>query len=64
MLKVNVKDAGSIDKALKTLKNKVKKTKQNEILRERKEFVKDSVKRRTEMSRAKHRQSIQTKTER
>jgi len=42
MLIVEVKKDG-IEKALKTLKSKVIKTKQNKILFDRKEFVKKSV---------------------
>ena len=42
MLVVEVKKDG-IEKALKTLKSKVIKTKQNQILFERKEFTKKSV---------------------
>ena len=45
MLKVDVKKDG-IEKALKTLKSKVKQTKQNERLRDRKEYVKPSEERR------------------
>jgi len=42
MLKVEVKN-GKLEKALKILKNKVRNTKQNQELRERKEFTKKSV---------------------
>ena len=47
MLLVEVKK-GNIEKALKDLKGKVIRTKQNSMLFERKEFVKPSVKKRTE----------------
>jgi len=43
MLKVEIKPGESLDKALKILKSKVIKTKQNQILFERKEFTKKSV---------------------
>jgi len=51
MLKVEVKH-GKIDKALKVLKNKIRNTKQNQELRERKEFTKKSVKRRKQKMKA------------
>jgi ribosomal protein S21 len=48
MLIVELKNCGNnIEKALKTLKSKVIKTKQTQILFERREFVKDSVKNRS-----------------
>jgi small subunit ribosomal protein S21 len=56
MLKVRVKDSVSIDKAIKILKKKVKETKQNEILKDRKEFKKKSVKRRDEIKKAIYKQ--------
>jgi small subunit ribosomal protein S21 len=43
MLKVEIKPGESLDKALKILKSKVIKTKQNQILFERKQFTKKSV---------------------
>ena len=51
MLVVEVKKDG-IEKALKTLKSKVIKTKQNQILFDRKEFVKKSVVRRAQILKA------------
>jgi len=63
MLKVQVKDSVSIDRALKTLKKKVKETKQNEILRDRKEFKKKSVKKREEIKKAAFHQMIKTQRE-
>ena len=47
MLIIDVKKDG-IEKALKTLKSKVIKTKQNQFLYDRKEFIKKSAKRRQE----------------
>jgi len=49
MLIINVKDGGSIDQALKTLKNKVFKTQLIKELRERQTYEKPSVKRRKEI---------------
>jgi small subunit ribosomal protein S21 len=49
MLIINVKDGGSIDQALKTLKNKVFKTKLIRELRERQTYEKPSVQRRKEI---------------
>lgn len=43
---------GDIEKALKEYKNKVRSTKMMEELRDRKEFVKPSVKKRKEMQKA------------
>ena len=53
MLIVKVEGVG-IEKALKTLKRKWDRTKTLRELRERKEFVKKSVKRRTEINKAKY----------
>ena len=58
MLIVNVKEIGSIDRALKVLKKKFDKTKTIAELRERREFKKPSVKRRDEIKKAKYRQYI------
>jgi len=57
MLKVKV-DKKGIEKALKTLKGKVIKTKQNEKLRARQEYTKKSVKKREQMQKAKYVQSL------
>jgi small subunit ribosomal protein S21 len=57
MLIVQVKKDG-IEKALKTLKSKVIKTKQNQILFEKKEFVKKSVVRRTQILKASYVQKV------
>ena len=59
MLKVDVKKEG-IEKALKTLKSKVIKTKQNKILFERKEFVKKSVVRRDEILKSTYVQKVKS----
>lgn len=54
MIIVEVKNANSIESALKTYKFKVYKTKQNEILRDRQEYVKPSVKKRSQKNKAIH----------
>ena len=59
MLVIEVKKDG-IGKALKTLKSKVIKTKQNKILFERKEFVKKSVVRRDEILKSMYIQKIKS----
>jgi small subunit ribosomal protein S21 len=51
MLKVPV-IKGNIERALKTLKRKVRNTKQNEDLRNRKEYTKPSVEKRQEKLKA------------
>lgn len=52
MLIVNIENTTQLERALKSLKNKVLKTKQNEILRGKKEYVKKSVARRTQLRKA------------
>lgn len=52
MLIVEIKNGESIDRALKTLKSKVIKTKQNQLLYRRKEYIKKSVQRRNEIQKA------------
>jgi small subunit ribosomal protein S21 len=59
MLTIEVKKDG-IEKALKTLKAKVIKTKQNQILYSRKEFIKKSAKRRQEKLKASYIQKIKS----
>ena len=54
MLIVEVNAKQPIEKALKVLKRKWDKSKAMKILRDRKEFTKKSVKRRTEIGRAKY----------
>jgi small subunit ribosomal protein S21 len=57
MIIIEIKNNENIDKALKLLKSKVIKTKQNQVLFERKEYKKKSVLRRTELLKAKYIQS-------
>ena len=52
MIIIKVKNASSIEQALKQYKFKVYKTKQTEKLRERQEFTKKSVKKRSEVNKA------------
>lgn len=62
MIIINVQNE-NVEKALKEYKRKVQNTKQNQILRDRQEFVKPSVTRRTEIKKAKYIQSIKSQTE-
>ena len=57
MLIVKVKK-NDIERALKELKSKVIKTRQNSHLNYRKEFTKKSVEKREELNRAKYRQKL------
>jgi small subunit ribosomal protein S21 len=52
MIIIKVKNASSIEQALKQYKFKVYKTKQTEKLRERQEFTKKSVKKRSQVNKA------------
>jgi len=56
MIIVEVKNANSIEQALKSYKFKVHKTKQIDKLRERQEFKKPSVKRRAQIKKAQYNQ--------
>ena len=57
MIIVKIKSGDNIKKALKTLKSKVIKTKQNQKLNERKQYTKKSVLRRVQILKAKYIQS-------
>jgi len=59
MIIVQVKNEKSLEQALKTYKFKIYKTKQIQKLQERQEFVKPSVKRRSEIKKAKYIQKNQ-----
>lgn len=59
MIEVDVKDADSLDKALKQFKKKVEKSKVIQNLRERKYFTKPSVKKREQVKKAAYREKIQ-----
>lgn len=58
MLIVKVDSKGNIERALKELKGKVIKTKQNKVLFEKKEFEKNSVKKRKVLQKAVHLQKF------
>jgi ribosomal protein S21 len=58
MLIVQVTKHGGIEKALKELKSKVIKTRQNSHLNDRKEFTKKSVKNREILNKAIYRQKL------
>jgi len=58
MIIVNIDQKTPIEKALKMLKNKVIKTKQNDILRERKEYTKKSVVLRTQKKKSIYKQKF------
>lgn len=60
MLKVEINKSQNLEKALKVLKGKVIKTKQNEKLRARLEFVKPSIKKRGQKLKAQYVQSKKT----
>lgn len=52
MLIIQIKGSENIERALKQLKSKVIKTKQNQLLQERKEYTKKSVKQRSKLLKA------------
>lgn len=56
MLIIEIKNNDNLEKALKVLKSKVIKTKQNQNLLERKEFTKKSVKVREQLLKAKYKE--------
>lgn len=58
MFIIKISENQNIDKALKILKGKVIRSKQNEKLREREEYLKKSVKRRNDLLKAKYKQKF------
>ena len=56
MIIIEVKNSDNLERALKLLKSKVIKTKQNQILLERKEYTKKSVKKRSQILKAIYKQ--------
>ena len=58
MIIVEINNRQTLDKALKTLKGKVIRTKQNDILKKRKEFTKKSVKLRAQKLKEIYKQKI------
>jgi ribosomal protein S21 len=63
MLKVEIGKNQSLEKALKTLKGKVIKTKQNEMLREKIQYTKKCVKKRQLLQAAKYKQFLNSKND-
>jgi small subunit ribosomal protein S21 len=61
MLKVKIENGQNLEKALKILKGKVIKTKQNEKLRERLQYEKKSVSKRNQKLKSKYVQSQKDK---
>jgi small subunit ribosomal protein S21 len=61
MLKVKIENGQNLEKALKVLKGKVIKTKQNEKLREKLQYEKKSVLKRNQKLKAKYVQSQKDK---
>ena len=59
MIIVPVKNEKSLEQALKTYKFKIYKTKQIQILQERQEFTKPSVKKRAQKKKSQYRQKNQ-----
>ena len=58
MIIININQGNPLEKALKTLKSKVIKTKQNQILFDKKQYTKKSVLRRAQILKAKHIQGL------
>lgn len=58
MIIIPVKNSNTLESSLKSLKFKVYKTKQTEILRERQTYIKKSVKKRNQINKAKHIQKM------
>jgi small subunit ribosomal protein S21 len=64
MIKINVTKEKGIEPALKKYKFRVQKSRQNEQLRDREEFVKPSVARRDQILKAIYKQKIKSKEDR
>jgi small subunit ribosomal protein S21 len=62
MIIIKINQGNNIEKALKTLKSKVIKTKQNQILFEKRQYTKKSVLRRSQILNAKYIQSLKDKS--
>jgi small subunit ribosomal protein S21 len=58
MIIIKITQVNPLEKALKTIKSKVIKTKQNQILFDKKQYTKKSVLKRAQILKAKHIQSI------
>ena len=61
MISVDVKKYGSLDKALKALKQKTRKARIVDEVRDNKEYTKKSVKKRKQMKKAIYKESLQPK---
>jgi small subunit ribosomal protein S21 len=62
MIIIKINQGNPLEKALKTLKSKVIKTKQNQILFDKRQYTKKYVLRRAQILKAKHIQSIKDKS--
>jgi small subunit ribosomal protein S21 len=62
MIIIKINQGNPLEKALKTLKSKVIKTKQNQILFEKRQYTKKSVLRREQILNAKYIQSLKDKS--
>jgi small subunit ribosomal protein S21 len=58
MIIIKINQGNPLEKALKTLKSKVIKTKQNQILFDKRQYTKKSVLKRAQILKAKHIQTI------
>ncbi len=58
MIIIKINQGNPLEKALKTLKSKVIKTKQNQILFEKRQYTKKSVLKRSQILKAKYIQSL------
>lgn len=63
MLIIDIKQGESIERALKRYKQKVRRVKQSQQLKENQHFVKKSIARREEISKAKHKEYIKRLSE-
>lgn len=63
MLKIEIKSGEKIDRALKRYRNKVRKTKQNQLLRNNQFFTKKSKLRRDEIAEAKYKEEYERSNE-
>ena len=62
MIIIKITQGNPLEKALKTLKSKVIKTKQNQILFEKRQYTKKSVLKRAQILKAKYIQSLKDKS--
>jgi small subunit ribosomal protein S21 len=62
MIIIKITQGNNLERALKTLKSKVIKTKQNQILFDKREYTKKSVIKRSQILKAKYIQSLKDKS--